>query len=89
MKSILLPPMNPSQEAKAKRLLDMIGEYMGSNITVESVISMKANFPDDRPDIEAILKRLAGNKTGFQVKKANGNPTSSTDPDPSSGGGEQ
>jgi len=72
MKSVLFPPMNPAQEAKVKRLLDSISEYMGSPITVESVISMKASYPDDRPDIEAILKRLIGNKTGLTQKKTNG-----------------
>ena len=72
MKSVLFPPMNPAQEAKVKRLLDLISDYMGSPITVESVISMKADYPDDRPDIEAILKRLIGNKTGLTQKKTNG-----------------
>jgi hypothetical protein len=28
---------------------------------------MQANFPNDRPDIEAIYKRLAGSKTGLNM----------------------
>ena len=65
MKSITFPSMTTVEETKLKRLVETIGEYMGAKITTETVIVMRANFPDDRPDIEQIFKRLAGNKTGL------------------------
>ncbi len=64
-KSIVFPATSVAGEAKLKRLLDTIGEYMGAKIGVESVIVMQANIPSDRPDIEAICKRLAGSKIGL------------------------
>lgn len=66
-KSIAFPATNVAGEAKLKRLLETIADYMGTKVTVESVIVMQASFPSDRPDFEAILKRLAGNKTGLQT----------------------
>ena len=66
-KSIIFPATNVAGEAKLKRLLDTIGEYMGAKIGVGSVIVMQANIPSDRPDIEAICKRLAGSKTGLNL----------------------
>lgn len=64
-KSIVFPATNVAGEAKLKRLLDTIADYMGTKVTVESVIVMQVSFPSDRPDVEAIFKRLAGSKTGL------------------------
>jgi len=82
MKYLVLPPMNPAQEAKTKRLIDMISEFMGSDISFETVISMKVNYPDDRKDVEAILKRLAGNKTGLVQKNTNNKQSNPSDQEP-------
>src|SRR4030043_144756 len=62
MAQIVLPPMNVEQEAKTKRLCEMIGEYMGDPVKCESVISMRIMWPDDRADMGLIFKKLAGNK---------------------------
>ena len=62
MKSSVFPAMNTAQEAKMKHLLDMISEYMDTSITIETVIAMKVIYPDDRPDVEAIMKKLSGKK---------------------------
>ena len=75
MSEILLPPMNAQQEAKTKRLMDLIGEYMGDEVKCESVISMRIVWPDDRPDMGMIFKKLAGNKKGLNnpaAEKMNG-----------------
>jgi len=65
-KSVTFPATNVAGEAKLKRLLDTIGEYMGAKIAIESVVVIQASFPSDRPDIESICKRLAGIKTGLR-----------------------
>jgi len=70
MKEVVFPAMNPAAEAKLKRLLENIGEYMGAELTPETVVVLSVNLPDDRPDVEAIVKRLAGNKTGLVQTKA-------------------
>jgi len=67
---ILLPPMNVQQEAKTKRLVDLIGEYMGDEVKCESVISMRIIWPDDRVDMGLIFKKLAGNKKGVNAPAA-------------------
>jgi hypothetical protein len=64
-KSIVFPATNVAGEAKLKRLVETIADYMGARVTIETVMVMQANFPSDRPDIEAIYKRLAGSKTGL------------------------
>lgn len=69
MKDVVFPAMNTAAEAKLKRMLESIGEYMGAEISTETVIVMKVNLPDDRADVEAIVKRLAGNKTGLAQPK--------------------
>jgi len=66
MKSSLFPAMNTTQEAKLKHLLDMISEYMSTTITIESVISMQVHYPDDRTDVEAIIKKLANKKPNIK-----------------------
>jgi DNA segregation ATPase FtsK/SpoIIIE-like protein len=71
MSEILLPSMNIQQEAKTKHLVEMISEYMGDEAKCESVISMKIVWPDDRVDMAAIFKKLAGNKKPLQ-KNPNG-----------------
>jgi hypothetical protein len=66
-KSITFPATNVAGEAKLKRLLETIADYMGTNINIETVMVLQANYPNDRPDFEAILKRLAGSKTGLNM----------------------
>jgi hypothetical protein len=66
-KSIVFPATNVAGEAKLKRLVETIADYMGVKVTIETVMVMQANFPNDRPDIEAIYKRLAGSKTGLNM----------------------
>jgi hypothetical protein len=66
-KSITFPATNAAGEAKLKRLIETIADYMGAKVTLEIVMVMEANYPSDRSDIEAIFKRLAGNKTGFRT----------------------
>jgi len=70
-KSVVFPAMDAAGEAKLKRLVETIADYMGAKVSVETVIVMKANYPDDRPDIEQIFKRLAGNKTGLTAHNLN------------------
>src|SRR4030042_19825 len=70
MSEILLPPMNIQQEAKTKRLVELIGEYMGDPVKCESVISMRIIWPDDRVDMGLIFKKLAGNKKGVNAPAA-------------------
>ncbi|OGC95330.1 MAG: hypothetical protein A2W25_05280 [candidate division Zixibacteria bacterium RBG_16_53_22] len=65
MNSITFPATNAAGEAKLKRLIETISDYMGSKVEIESVIVLQASYPHDRPDIEAIFKRLAGNKVGL------------------------
>lgn len=73
VKAITFPATNVAGEAKLKRLVETIADYMGVKVTIETVIVLQANFPNDRPDIEAILKRLAGSKTGLnQVGRTKG-----------------
>jgi len=66
-KSINFPATNAAGEAKLKRLVETIAEYMGGKVTIETVIVLQANYPNDRPDIEAVLKRLSGIKTGLRM----------------------
>ena len=64
-KSVVFPATKIAGEAKLKRLVETIADYMGAKVTVETVIVLQANFPNDRPDVETIFKRLAGSKTGL------------------------
>ena len=68
IKSVVFPAMGAAGEAKLKGLVEKIADYMGVKVDFETVIVMRVNFPDTRPDIEAILKRLAGNSTGLHPK---------------------
>jgi hypothetical protein len=70
-KSVVFPAMDVAAEAKLKRLVETIADYMGAKVSVETVIVMKANYPDNRADIEQIFKRLAGNKTGLTAHNLN------------------
>lgn len=65
VKSIVFPAKNVEGEAKLKRLCETIADYMGAKVTFETVMVLQVNFPKDRPDIETIMKRLAGIKTGL------------------------
>ena len=66
IKSVVFPAMNVAGEAKTKGLVEKIADYMGIGaVQFETVIVMKVNFPNTRPDFETIVKRLAGNKTGL------------------------
>ena len=65
VKSVTFPATNVTGEAKLKRLVETIADYMGAKVTIETVMVLQAKFPNDRPDIEAIFKRLAGSKTGL------------------------
>ena len=89
MKSTVFPSMNTAAEAKLKRLVETIADYMVAEVSIETVIVMKVNYPDDRPDIAVIMKRLAGDKTGLgQVGRIVGpeltkkQPAKSTNPVP-------
>jgi hypothetical protein len=64
-KSIVFPAVNVAGEAKLKRLVETIADYMGVRVTIETVMVLQAKYPSDRPDIESIFKRLAGSKTGL------------------------
>ena len=66
-KSIVFPATNAAGEAKLKRLVETIADYMGAKVEIGSVIVMQASYPSDRPDLEAIFKRLAGSKTGLRI----------------------
>jgi hypothetical protein len=68
-KSVTFPATNVAGEAKLKRLVETIADYMGAKVSIETVMVIRAQFPSDRPDIEAIFKRLAGNKTGLVSEK--------------------
>lgn len=73
IKSIIFPAVNVAGEAKLKRLVETIADYMGAKVTIETVMVLQASFPEDRPDIEQIFKRLGGNKTGLiQVGRTEG-----------------
>jgi len=66
IKSVVFPAMNVAGEAKLKGLVEKIADYMGVGaIQFETVIVMKVNIPESRPDFETIVKRLAGSKVGL------------------------
>lgn len=58
MKSIVFPAMDIPAEAKLKRTLDTIKEYMGFEFKIETMTVMKVCFPSDRQDVEIILNSI-------------------------------
>jgi len=58
-KGVVFPAMNAEEEAKLKRLLKTIGEFMGDGIETEAVVVTKANVPDDRADMVTVLNKIA------------------------------
>jgi hypothetical protein len=65
MKTITFPAVDVAGEAKLKRLVETIADYMGSRVKIETVMVLQASFPDDRADIQSIFNRLKGSKTGL------------------------
>jgi hypothetical protein len=57
-KEIVFPAMNAEGEAKLKRTLTIIGEFMGDEIKTESVIVTSAIIPDDRDDMKTVLNKI-------------------------------
>lgn len=58
MGSIVFPAMDTVSEAKVKRLINSINEYMGADITIESCIVMKVIFADERKDVECLIQAI-------------------------------
>ena len=58
MKTITFPAMDIPSEAKIKRLIDTMKEYMDIEIKIETVTVMKIKFPEDRVDAETVLNSI-------------------------------
>lgn len=58
MGSIVFPAMTTASEAKVKRLIDSMNEYMGADISYETCIVMRVNFPDERKDVECVVQAI-------------------------------
>jgi hypothetical protein len=59
MKKIAFPPMNAEQEAKLKRLLDLMGTFLKVEIKIDTMIIMAAEVPEGRNDVENLLVRIS------------------------------
>lgn len=55
---IIFPAMNVEDEAKLKRLLQTIGDFMGATLVpqLETIITVK--IPADRDDIYIVLNKI-------------------------------
>lgn len=58
MRYITFPAMDVPAEAKLKRMLDNIKEYMGFEIKIETMTVMRVSYPDNREDAEIILNSV-------------------------------
>lgn len=68
MKTITFPSTDPAGEAKLKRFLDTLSEFMDVEVVTKSVIQIGVDVPDERQDVITVLQRLSKAYT----KKANG-----------------
>lgn len=58
MKQISFPAMDIPAEAKLKRMLENISEYMNFPIEIKTMTVMVIVFPSDRQDAEIILNSV-------------------------------
>lgn len=65
-KEVIFPATDAAGEAKLKGLIDKIADYMDVKIDYKTKVVMAVNYPADCIGMDAILKRLAGNKTGLR-----------------------
>jgi hypothetical protein len=67
MSEILLTAVKGGEEDNVISMCESIGSFMDAKIECEKVFSIRVKFPDNRPDILNIFKRLAGDKTGLNM----------------------
>ena len=58
IKSIVFPPMDTAKEAKFKRLFESMGELLGADITMKTVIVIEAQVPADQVTAVRLIGRL-------------------------------
>jgi len=58
MKTIVFPAMDISSEAKLKRFIETMKEFMGIEVKLETATVIKVIFPEDRTDAETVLNSI-------------------------------
>ncbi len=62
------PAMDEASEAKMKKLIEDLADCFETTILIEPMTMMRVKYEGNKIEIDAILKRLAGNKTGLRIK---------------------
>jgi methyl coenzyme M reductase subunit C-like uncharacterized protein (methanogenesis marker protein 7) len=66
---IVFPPMNVEKEAKLKKLLQSVGDFMGATLEMQLETIVTVKIPDNRVDIYVILNRIMNAlKSGLDEK---------------------
>jgi methyl coenzyme M reductase subunit C-like uncharacterized protein (methanogenesis marker protein 7) len=55
---IVFPPMNIEKEAKLKKLLQSVGDFMGATLEMQLETIVTVKIPDNRVDIYVVLNRV-------------------------------
>jgi hypothetical protein len=58
-KTITFPPANADEEAKIRRFLKTVGEFMGVDLEPQLVTIVGVEVPMDRPDVITVLNKAA------------------------------
>lgn len=59
MKTIPFQPIDAAGEAKLKRILELLSEFMHCDVECKTMIVLTANIPEDRNDVITIVQRIA------------------------------
>ena len=62
---ITMPPSTIEREAKVKKLIETMADFMGvggSEVTFESVTISQVELPDEAKDLAMMVRKLAGSK---------------------------
>jgi len=66
---IVFPPMNVEKEAKLKKLLQSVGDFMGATLEMQLETIVTVKIPDNRVDIYVVLNRVMNAlKSGLDEK---------------------
>jgi len=63
--TIDFPATDDTQTAKLVQLLQDLGDCLETTINIETISVLRVKYDGSRIDLDSILKRLAGNKTGL------------------------
>jgi len=58
MKTITFPHTDPAGEAKLKRFLETLSDFMNVSVSTKSVIVLAVEVPEDRPDVITVIDRI-------------------------------